>query len=196
MEPYSFILIGRSGCGKGTQADLLSKYLEENNFGRVLYIYTGKRLRDLVQKCDTETAKIAKSIMISGGIEPSFLSVWAWSEEFINNADKNANIIIDGSPRVLMEAKVIDEAFGFYGRKNVKPIFIETGREWSAEMLFRRGRIDDTKEAINERLNFFDKTVMPVIDYYEKESNFKLVRINGEQSVDNVHDEIIRKCFK
>lgn len=193
--PFNFLLIGRSGCGKGTQAKLIAKYLEDNDLGEVLYVYTGERLRGLVQKYNTQTAKIAKEIMLSGGIEPSFLSVWAWSEEFINNVSKNINIIIDGAPRVLIEAKIIDEAFNFYGRERVEPIFIETGREWAAQRLLERGRIDDKKEAIEERLNFFDRMVIPVIDYYEKESKHKLIRVNGEQSIENVHKEILKKCF-
>ena len=43
---------------------------------------------------------------------------------------------------------------------------------------------------------YFEKDVVPVINYYEKESRHKLTRINGEQSVEEVHKEILEKVFK
>lgn len=193
--PFNFLLMGRSGCGKGTQAELLIKYLSDHNFGETLYIYTGNKIRDLVGKNDSLTAKLAKEIMLAGNIEPSFISVWSWCDDLVKNIKENNNLIMDGSPRMLSEAKMIDEAFDFYKRENVKPIFIETSAEWSIKRLLERKRIDDTEEVIKHRLGFFDREVMPVIDYYEKESNHKLIRVNGEQSINDVHKEIISKCF-
>lgn len=194
-EPFNFLLMGRSGCGKGTQAELLIKYLSGNNFGETLYVYTGNKIRDLVGKNDSLTAKLAKEIMLRGDIEPSFISVWSWCDDLVKNIKENNNLIMDGSPRMLSEAKMIDEAFDFYKRTNVKPIFIETSREWSTKRLLERGRVDDTEETIQHRLDFFDKAVIPAIDYYEKESKYKLVRVNGEQSIEDVNKEIIKKCF-
>lgn len=195
-EPFNFLLMGRSGCGKGTQAELLIKYLSGHNFGETLYIYTGDKIRDLVNKNNSLTAELAKAIMLAGDIEPSFISVWSWCDDLVKNIRKDNNLIMDGSPRMLSEAKMLDEAFDFYKRKNVKPIFIETSAEWSTKRLLGRKRIDDTEEVIKHRLGFFDREVAPVIDYYEKESKHKLIRVNGEQSVEEVHQEILEKVFK
>ncbi len=52
MKPLSFALIGRSGCGKGTQAELLMKH-----FGNLFYVSTGGLLRDLA-KLDTSAGKV------------------------------------------------------------------------------------------------------------------------------------------
>ena len=187
--------MGRSGCGKGTQAELLIKYLSGNNFGETFYIYTGNKIRDLADKNDSLTAKLAKEIMLRGDIEPSFISVWSWCDDLVKNIKEDNNLIMDGSPRMLSEAKMIDEAFDFYKRRNVKPIFIETSGKWSMERLLERGRVDDKKETIKHRLDFFDKDVIPVIDYYEKDSKHKLIRVNGEQSIEDVNREIMKKCF-
>ena len=187
--------MGRSGCGKGTQAELLIKYLSGNNLGETLYIYTGNKIRELAGKNNSLTSRLAKEIMLAGNIEPSFISVWSWCDDLVKNMKEDNNLIMDGSPRMLSEAKMIDEAFGFYKRENVKPIFIETSEKWSMEKLLERGRVDDKEETIKHRLDFFDKMVMPVIDYYEKESKHKLIRINGEQSIEDVNREIIKKCF-
>ena len=42
--------MGRSGCGKGTQAKLLIKHLRDNNLGETLYVYTGEKLRNFAEK--------------------------------------------------------------------------------------------------------------------------------------------------
>ena len=193
-DPFNFLLIGRSGSGKGTQAELLIKYLKDKNLGETLYIYTGDKIRALTQKNDL-TARLAKNIMLIGGIEPSFISVWSWCDDLVKNITEDNNLIMDGSPRMISEAVMIDEAFNFYKRRNVKPLFIETSDQWSTKRLLERGRADDAEKSIKNRLDFFDRSVMPVIDYYEKESRHKLIRINGEQSIEDVHKEVIKKCF-
>lgn len=195
-EPLAFLLIGRAGCGKGTQADLLLKYFKEKKLGELIYIYTGQKMREIVQHNITYTSKLAGDIMEKGGIEPSFFSVWVWADEMIKNMKKETHLILDGSPRALVEAMMVDGALQFYKREKVFPVFIETSRDWSRQKLLKRGRFDDTEKSINERLNYFDELIMPVIDYYEKKSKYKLVKVNGERSIEEVHREILEKVFK
>ena len=63
---------------------------------------------------------------------------------------------MDGSPRAMVEAVIVDGALNFYNREKVFPIFIETSRDLSRQRLMARGRFDDTEESINERLDYFD----------------------------------------
>ena len=195
-EPLVFLLIGRSGCGKGTQAKLLIKYLKDNNLGETLYIYTGKRLRNFAEKEENLAARLAKNKMKAGGLLPSFLAVWLWSGALIEGVEENNNVIMDGSPRTLLEAMMTDDAMEFYSRRNVIPIFLETSEEWSTQRLSDRGRNDDSLKSIKERMAYFEKDVVPVIDYYNGKSRHKLTRVNGEQSVEEVHREILEKVFK
>jgi len=195
-EPFVFLLMGRSGCGKGTQAKMLIKYLQDNNLGETLYVYTGEKLRSFTEKEENLAASLAKSKMKAGGLLPSFLAVWLWSGSLIEGVKENNNVIMDGSPRTLLEAMMMDDAMEFYGRNNVIPVFLETSEEWSTQRLLGRGRSDDSLKSIKERQAYFEKDVVPVIDYYEKESKYKLMRINGEQSVEAVHQEILEKVFK
>jgi len=192
-KPLTLLLTGRSGCGKGTQADLLRGYLEKNTEGSVLYVYAGDKMRELVEKETSLTSKLAKEIMMSGKKQPDFLAVWSWSNELVSKLTEDANLIIDGSPRTAIEAKVLDEAFEFYKRENIKPILLEVSCEWASERLLARKRFDDTEERIKNRLEYFEKFVSPAIEYYEKESKNKLIRVNGEQSIEKVHEEIMRK---
>lgn len=195
-QPHVFLLIGRSGCGKGTQAKLLIKYLRNNNLGETLYIYTGEKLRNFTEKEETFSARTAKIKMKAGDLLPSFLAVWLWSGSLIEEVDENNNIIMDGSPRTLLEAMMIDDAMEFYNRSKVTPIFLETSEDWSTQRLLERGRSDDSLKSIKERLAYFEESVMPVIDYYDGTSKHRLMRISGEQSVEDVHREILKKVFK
>lgn len=195
-EPLVFLLMGRSGCGKGTQAKLLIKHLRDNGFGETLYVYTGEKLRNFAEKGETLAARAARKKMKEGGLLPSFLAVWLWSGALIEGINENNNAVMDGSPRTLLEAMMADDAMEFYGRKRVIPVFLETSEEWSTQRLLGRGRSDDSAESIKKRMAYFEKDVIPVIDYYEKESKHKLIRINGEQSVEEVHKEILEKVFK
>ena len=195
-EPLVFLLMGRSGCGKGTQAKLLIKYLRDNNLGETLYVYTGEKLRNFAEKEETLAARMSKIKMKAGDLLPSFLAVWLWSGALIEGIDENNIVIMDGSPRTLLEALMTDDAMEFYGRSNVVPIFLETSEEWSTQRLLGRGRSDDSLKSIKKRMAYFEKSVAPIIDYYEKESKYKLIKVNGEQSVEDVHREILEKVFK
>ena len=194
-DPLNFILMGRSGCGKGTQAKLLIKYLQDNNLGETLYVYTGDKLRAFAEKEKTLSARMAKSKMKAGDILPSFLAVWFWSGSLIEGVNENNNVIMDGSPRTLLEAMMVDDAMEFYSRSNVIPIFLDTSEEWSTQRLLDRGRDDDSLKSIKERLEFFEKDVIPVIGYYSGKSRHKLVKVNGEQGINETHREILEKVF-
>ena len=195
-EPLVFLLMGRSGCGKGTHAKLLIKHLRDNNLGETLYVYTGEKLRNFAEKEETLAARMSKIKMKAGDLLPSFLAVWLWSGALIEGVKENNNVIMDGSPRTLLEALMTDDAMEFYGRSNVVPIFLETSEEWSTQRLLGRGRSDDSLKSIKERQAYFEKDVAPVIDYYDGRSKHKLARINGEQRVEDVHQEILEKVFK
>ena len=51
-------------------------------------------------------------------------------------------------------------------------------------------RLDDNIKAIKNRLDYFDKNVLPVVKYYEKQK--KLIKINGEQSIEDVFKDILK----
>ncbi|KKR74930.1 MAG: Adenylate kinase [Parcubacteria group bacterium GW2011_GWB2_40_8] len=193
-KPIAVLLIGRSGSGKGTQAKLLIEYMEKKGYPDILYSYTGNKIRELIKEENkTYSAELSRQVMKAGLRHPAFIAVWAWSDNFIKNMKKGVSVIMDGSPRGLLEAEAIDEALGFYGINEIKPVFIDTGREWATKRLLGRGRSDDTEKVITERLDYFDKMVLPVVENYEK--NGRIIRINGEQSIEGVHKEMVEKIF-
>ncbi len=106
-NPQTFIFIGRSGCGKGTQADLLKEYLEKNRSNSVFYLESGARFREFISQ-NSFTANLSREIMKSGGLQPAFLAIHIWSHIMIEQMNEGKHLIIDGTPRLLDEAKILD----------------------------------------------------------------------------------------
>lgn len=193
-NPITVLLLGRSGCGKGTQAELLKKFLEKRGGnGSAIYIYTGEELRKIIKRKKTYTTDLLdKKIMKGGGKAPDFLAIHAWAHAFINKLKPKKHLIIDGSPRTVIEARVLDEAFEFYGRKNVFPALIEITRKEAFLRLKKRGRFDDTDKAINRRLDFYEKYVKPTTEYYKTKSKNKLRSVDGNpRDIRKIHQNIL-----
>ncbi|MCR4310962.1 MAG: nucleoside monophosphate kinase, partial [Candidatus Taylorbacteria bacterium] len=98
-KPLTFIFTGPSGCGKGTQVELLKKYLEEKSPEiPQFHSYTGDGFRAFM-KGTTLASKRAKEIQEAGELQPEFLAVWLWAGNLINNVTGAEHLFIDGSPR-------------------------------------------------------------------------------------------------
>jgi adenylate kinase len=193
MELKTFIFIGRSGSGKGTQARMLQEYLKDTDPDTpVLYEETGAKFREFIKE-DTFTSKLSQEFYNTGKLQPNFLAIRIWAEELRKNFKGNEHIIFDGTPRQLREAYVLETALDFYNRKNVYIIYPNVSREWSEKRLLERGRSDDDLEEIKKRLDWYDTQVAPVIEYYRDNPRYNFVDINGEQTIKEVHDQIIEK---
>ncbi|MBI4121127.1 MAG: nucleoside monophosphate kinase [Parcubacteria group bacterium] len=187
----AYIFIGRSGCGKGTQAELLKAYLEKKNPGqRVIWFGTGERFRTFLKE-PGHTQDIARGYVERGKLSPEFLAIHIWSHFFIEDIVGGESVIFDGTPRKLNEARVLDDALEFYGAK-VSVIFINVSREWARERLLGRGRQDDTEEYIKNRLDWFESDVAETLAFY-KDSKHAFLEINGEQPIPKVHEDIVKQ---
>lgn len=193
----TFIMMGRSGCGKGTQADLLIAYLKEKGIvsdqAPLFYLEMGDKFRELVSGT-SHTSRLSKAVMERSERQPSFLAISIWSSLLTENLMGDENIIIDGTPRALIEAEAFDTAMKFYGRKNVCVIHLDVSREWAKTRLEERGRGDDKKPGdIDRRLDWFETDVVPAINYYDQNPDYNYLQINGEQTIEAVHAEILNK---
>lgn len=194
MNPKTFIFIGCSGCGKGTQAKLLQEYIKEHfSNQKILYAESGDEFRNFL-KGDSYTSSLAKEINKEGKLQPAFLSIWVWASFLIKNLNSEQYLIIDGTPRKLNEAYVLDEALRFYKRDSVYVIYINVKRQWAMERLKARKREDDKgDDNIRKRLDWFETSVAPAINFYRENLDYTFLEINGEQPIKNVHSEIIEK---
>ncbi len=192
----NLIFIGRSGSGKGTQAALMKEYLEKHDGnGSVFYVYTGEIFRTLIKNQPTlEVSMLLDTkVMKKGDKAPDFSAIWAWGNEFIYRLNKTQHIIVDGSPRTILEAKALDECLKFLDRENVFPILIDvSSKEVKARMLARK-RADDTEEQIANRVAYYEKYVAPAVEYYSKESKNKLIVVDGNpHDVNLIHRNILK----
>ena len=191
-KPGTFIFFGCSGSGKDTQENLLIKFLNENSGIKTISCTVGDKLRELSRK-DTYTSQITKKTIESGELMPVFVPVWSWSSFLIENFTGNEHLTFNGISRRKIEAEILDGALKFYNRELVFVIFINVSKEWAMERLLSRGRKDDTKEGIGKRLNWFDENTMPAIKYFQEKEDYYFLDINGEQSIQEVHEEIKTK---
>lgn len=193
MLPQTFIFIGRSGCGKGTQGKLMERVLHQNDPVRnVYYLETGERFREFI-KGKSYTSRLSRETYERDDRQPDFLAVWMWSHLFVENLNGEEHLIIDGTPRSLGEAQVLSTALEFYKRK-AYIIHLNVSRSWAERHLLARGRSDDaTIEKIDKRLNWFDRDALPAIEYFRHHPDHHFIEVSGEQPIERVHAEIVKQ---
>jgi len=195
MEKQAYIFIGRSGCGKGTQAELLIEYLKKQNPEREVFrLESGERFRELV-KGDSYTSKLARKVNDEGGLQPAFLSIYVWSDILINNLKEDDHLILDGVPRREEEAISLKKALINYEYKEANVLFLNVSESWAKKRLSERGRDDDKGEKeLENKMKWFEKRVVPTIEYLKNERTpFIFHEVNGEQTIEEVHNEILGK---
>lgn len=195
-KQQTFVFFGRSGSGKGTQAKLLMKYLDEHKSNGNLYIETGQKFRDFLAQEENHTANLTRKVIDEGGLMPVFMPIWLWTGELVDKFSGKEDLILDGLCRKVEEANVLNSAMKFYGLKKPNIIYINTDKGWSLKRLRERGRDDDDKEEdMMRKLNWFDWQVMPAMSYFHENPEYNFLEINGEQSIEEVHAEILKKVF-
>lgn len=192
MSKLTIIAFGRSGCGKGTQLKLLSQKIEEIKSKKALSFATGDFFRELFSE-DSFTAKIAHDITNAGQLQPLFLTVTMWGSAFIKNIESDSDLFIDGFPRRLDEAKMLNEAFSFYKRGDIILLDFLVSRETSKERMLKRGRSDDTLENAEIRLNWYDSDVIAGLEYFKSEPGYIYIPIDGERTIEEIHIDVMEK---
>lgn len=192
MSPQTLVFIGRSGCGKGTQVELLQKVLQEKDTNsEIFYLETGQRFREFI-KTDTYSGNLAKAIYEAGDRQPDFLAIWMWSHLLIESFKGTEHLIADGTPRSLSEAMAFVTAMKFYKRSSIHIVYLNVSRQWSEDRLKARGRFDDVDfSKVEKRLDWFDKDVMPAVEYFKTNPDVVFLDINGERTIEDIHSDIV-----
>jgi adenylate kinase len=191
MTPQTFVMVGKSGCGKGTQTEKIKEYLKQHDGNRAaIHVETGKLFREFVSG-EKHTQKLAKEIADVGGLQPEFLTVSIWSKFLVDNMTSDCHLIFDGTPRKFDEAHVLDTAFSFYKREKPFVIFMDAENDVVIPRLLARGRSDDHEDAIKTRLQWFNDQVTKVVDYYRTSPDYRFIRVDSSQSIDRVFHDIL-----
>lgn len=184
------ILLGPPGAGKGTQAaHIVEKY-------GIPQLSTGDMLRAAVA-AETPVGLKAKAVMDSGNLVSDDI-VAAIVEERIEADDCAPGFLLDGFPRTVVQAEVLDAMLEKKGRSLDAVIELRVDEEALLDRLRNRiaetkargeeVRKDDNEETFKHRLKVYKEQTAPLIPYYEKQG--KLAVLDGMWSIEAVSAEI------
>jgi adenylate kinase len=100
---------------------------------------------------------------------------------------------MDGFPRTLNEACVLESALKFYNRTEIIIINLDTPEEVVRQRMIHRARTDDTSESIEARLAWYREEILPVLAYYRKRTNTRVIDCKGVYTIEETHTDIFRK---
>ena len=206
------VLLGAPGCGKGTQAGIISQRLG------IAHIASGDLFREVARR-DDELGEKVRSYMGKGLLVPDEITI-SMILERIAAPDCAKGYVLDGFPRTLAQAKALDQALGKRGRAIDTVVYIKVSPEEMVKRLSARficrncqtpyheiasppkvpgkcdrcggelyQRPDDSPETVRKRLEVYFAETAPLIDYYRKAG--KLVEVNGEQGIEEVGRELM-----
>lgn len=201
----NIVLLGAPGAGKGTMAQRLV-----SDFG-VAHISTGDLLRAAV-KAGTELGAQAKKYMDAGELVPDQLVIDLVKERLAAD-DAQKGFILDGFPRNTMQAVTLDSELAALDRSIDCALLIDVAPDVIVERLSSRRacrscgytgtaadtacpscggemyqRDDDKPETIQNRLDVYEKSTSPLVEYYRGQGLLKTV--DGARSIDEVYADV------
>jgi adenylate kinase len=175
------VLIGIQGSGKSTQGNLLAAKLA------VPYLSTGHIFRDIAKE-RSKLGRYIKEVMHAGALVPDQQTITI-VKEYLKRPEYANGFILDGFPRTLEQAKVFTDEVDTVIHLKV------TDREALWRLSYREDlhdeRDDETLAAVRKRIELFHTVTVPVLRYFAEKK--RLIEINGEQSVEEIHREIVDK---
>ena len=195
--------MGPAGAGKGTMSDLILKEYD------IPHISTGDMLRDNVRN-NTELGNLAKSYMDAGNLVPDDVII-AMVEKRLQEDDCQKGYLLDGFPRILVQAEAFEKIENKIGKPVECVIALEVGFDTLVERITGRRicpkcgaiyhihnkpskvegicdvcgseltqRKDDTVEQLTVRMDGYEKSTKPVIDFYDKRGIVSYINASQE----------------
>lgn len=206
------VMLGGPGSGKGTQAALLAQELG------VPHISTGDLFRENIKK-GTPLGALAKTYIDKGELVPDEVTV-SMVRERISRPDCANGFILDGFPRTIAQADALDKALAENHQALTAVLNLQVSPQVLIDRLSRRWtckscgavfpefsapprpgckkehcdgelyqRPDDRPETQRHRIEVYREQTAPLEAYYLERG--LLVDIDGENSVDEVHQLIV-----
>ncbi len=170
------VFFGPAGAGKSVQGQILAA-----RYGW-RWLSAGQLLRDskdpdlLEEMRSGELATVEKVNAIMG--------------EALERAKSIDTVICDGFPRQLEQAEWLIKTLPNHERSVNLVIVLEVPRAEIEKRLAVRGRVDDTPEAIEQRLTIYRREIYPILTYLT-DQKIKITHIDGTGTVGQVHDRVV-----
>ena len=190
MKELTIIFLGPQGSGKGTQVALLKDYIAKHDSRSIVYFTAGTNLRAFAVNEGYTQEKI-RPLIGAGKLIPTFITTELFSSRLIGSMHGNEHIILDGFPRTVDQTPTLDTALRFYERKNVVVLSVTLPDDVARERLSHRGRYDDTKEGIEERLRWSHEEASVVNEWFKANPFYKVIEIDGARPVKEVQASIL-----
>ena len=183
----NIIFFGPPGAGKGTQAKIISKYLN------IPHLSTGDILRKKLLDKDSLAIELNK-IMSSGNLVSDDILNSIVSSRLKNEPTKG--FILDGYPRTLKQS----EFFSNYLVETSTPINfifnIEINFDILKERILKRSseesRDDDKIDIIETRYNEYLNSTKEVSNFYKDKYNQIFCDIDGSLQIEEITEKIIK----
>ena len=201
----NLIFLGPPGAGKGTIAAIVKDAY------KIPHISTGDLFRANI-KNETELGKMVKEILASGNLVPDEVTI-KMVENRLGESDAKSGYILDGFPRTIAQAdalsqmSLVDHVINFVidretilKRLSGRRVCKSTGRTYhilfnppkvegiddeTGEPLIQRD--DDKEEAILNRLDVYEKSTAPLINYYKEKG--LLIDLDASKSPEEIFEE-------
>ncbi|HET7301840.1 MAG TPA: nucleoside monophosphate kinase [Candidatus Saccharimonadales bacterium] len=173
------ILTGVAGAGKSMQGKILA---DEHGYA---WISTGEILRVLV------TGK-RRQEMLQGKLlsDDEMITILDKVFELINPKQE---FVLDGFPRTIPQADWLLEQVHGHRFDLTAVVNLSASEDVVRERLTKRGRQDDTDEAIAERFREYQTVTLPILEHFKQE-NVTVCDIDASRDPRQVHDDIL-KCI-
>lgn len=191
------IFLGPPGAGKGTQAALISAKHD------IPQLSTGDMLRAAIA-AGSEVGRKAKAVMEAGALVSDDIVAGIVSER-IDMEDCRPGFLLDGFPRTIEQAHMLDDILKQKGRELAcvlelvvdEASLINRLESRVAETRARgdQVRADDNPETFKKRLGVYKAETAPLVPHYEAKG--VLTKIDGMRPIAEVTgriDEILARC--
>jgi adenylate kinase len=181
------LMFGPPGSGKGTQASRVAVQLG------VPHVAAGDMLRSEVAR-NTALGREAKPIMDAGGLVPDDLVV-RMIDGRLNEPDAKLGVLLDGFPRTVPQAVMLDTMLGGRHESVADVISLEVPDEELKTRILKRatieGRSDDTAEGLAQRLVVYRQDTAPVLEHY-RAAGTRIEAIDGVGDIDAITERIMQ----
>ncbi len=184
MSTRTFLMMGRPGSGKGTQAKLLAEKIKGEVFS------SGDEFRSLAAG-EHYVGKRLKSAMEGGELLPHWLASFLF-EKVLLSLEPEDVIVFEGACRTEPESILFHEMATWLPREYVA-INIEVSSEETVQRILKRkgieGRADDREAIVRKRVEEYNQKTAAAIAYFKSKET--LLEVDGEQTIEQVHAAIL-----